>query len=199
MGTEHTVIAGTGPVLLFYCFRRRPPVTHDEFIDYCQALGTEPYICLNMGTGTLEEALAWIEYCNGTQNTHWANLRRANGHAEPYNIRYWGLGNEMWGDWQVGHLTADEYVAKARSWANALRRLDRTIELVGCGRDGWSDWDRVVVDGLALRAEDATVGRQQVASLHAGGAGAGADEQADVGAVERGLEVVGDVDPGQQR
>jgi alpha-N-arabinofuranosidase len=120
----------------------------DEFVEYCRALGSEPYICLNMGTGTLEEALAWVEYCNGAGNTYWANLRRTNGHAEPYNIRYWGLGNEMWGDWQVGHLTADEYVARARSWANALRRADRTIELVGCGRDGWSEWDRTVVDGL---------------------------------------------------
>src|SRR6266568_5774991 len=97
----------------------------DEFMEYCQALGTEPYICLNMGTGTLEEALAWIEYCNGSGNTHWTNLRRANGHPEPYNVHYWGLGNEMYGEWQVGHLTAEEYVAKARSWANALRRLDR--------------------------------------------------------------------------
>jgi len=120
----------------------------DEFITYCRALGTEPYICLNMGTGTLEEALAWVEYCNGTDNTHWANLRRTNGHPEPYNVRYWGLGNEMWGDWQVGRLSADEYVANAQRWSNALRRLDRGIELVGCGRDGWSDWDRVVVDGL---------------------------------------------------
>lgn len=121
----------------------------DEFIEYCRVLGVEPYICLNMGTGTLDEALAWVEYCNGIHNTHWANLRRANGHPEPYNVRYWGLGNEMWGDWQVGHLSAEEYVANAQRWANALRRLDRTIELVGCGRDGWSDWDRVVVDGLA--------------------------------------------------
>ncbi|MDQ6673416.1 MAG: alpha-N-arabinofuranosidase [Chloroflexota bacterium] len=120
----------------------------DEFIEYCRALGTEPYICLNMGTGTLREALAWLEYCNGAGNTYWANQRRTNGHADPFNVRYWGLGNEMWGDWQVGHLTADEYVARARSWANALRRADRGIELVGCGRDGWSDWDRSVVDGL---------------------------------------------------
>jgi alpha-N-arabinofuranosidase len=55
----------------------------------------------------------------------------------------------MWGAWQIGHLTADEYVAAARRWANALRRLDPSIALVGCGRDGWSDWDRVVIDGLA--------------------------------------------------
>jgi alpha-L-arabinofuranosidase len=121
----------------------------DEFIAYCAALGTEPYICLNMGTGTLEEALAWVEYCNGSGDTHWANLRRANGHPQPYNIQYWGLGNEMWGAWQVGHLSAEEYVANAQRWSNALRRLQPTIQLVGCGRDGWSDWDRVVVDGLA--------------------------------------------------
>jgi alpha-L-arabinofuranosidase len=120
----------------------------DEFIEYCRALGAEPYICINMGTGTLDEARAWVEYCNGSGNTYCANLRRANGHAEPYAVRYWGLGNEMWGEWQVGHLTADEYVARARSWVNALRRTDASIELVACGNNGWSDWDRVVIDGL---------------------------------------------------
>lgn len=123
----------------------------DEFIEYCRALGAEPYICLNMGTGTLDEACAWVEYCNGNGDTHWANLRRGNGHAEPYNVRYWGLGNEMYGEWQIGHLAADEYVAIARRWADALRRTDASIELVGCGRDGWSDWDRSVIDGLATR------------------------------------------------
>ncbi len=122
--------------------------TH-EFIEYCHALDLEPYICLNMGTGTLDEACAWVEYCNGVADTYWANLRRANGHPEPYNVRYWGLGNEMYGPWQIGHLTADEYVLTAQRWADALRRTDSTIELVGCGQDGWSDWDRIVVDGLA--------------------------------------------------
>lgn len=67
----------------------------NEFIEYCRALNVEPYLCLNMGTGTLEEALAWIEYCNGTGDTHWANLRRKHtGKDEPHNIVYWGLGNE---------------------------------------------------------------------------------------------------------
>src|SRR3954452_10350155 len=55
----------------------------------------EPYFCLNFGTGTLDEALAWVEYCNGTRNTYYANLRRKNGREEPYNIRYWALGNEV--------------------------------------------------------------------------------------------------------
>ena len=74
----------------------------DEFLSYCAELGTEPYICLNMGTGSLTEALAWIEYCNGTGETQWAQRRRQNGNAEPYRVRYWGLGNEMYGYWQVG-------------------------------------------------------------------------------------------------
>ena len=120
----------------------------DEFIAYCRELGAEPYICLNMGTGTLDEARAWVEYCNGSGNTYWANLRRENGHAEPYGVRYWGLGNEMYGEWQIGHLTADEYVREARRWVNALRRTDSSIELISCGRDGWSEWDRTVIDGL---------------------------------------------------
>ena len=55
----------------------------------------EPYFCLNFGTGTLDEALAWVEYCNGTKNTYYANLRRKNGREEPYNIKYWALGNEV--------------------------------------------------------------------------------------------------------
>jgi alpha-L-arabinofuranosidase len=66
----------------------------DEFLEYCRMLGAEPYICVNMGTGTMDEAQAWVEYCNGTGDTYWANLRRDNGHEEPYNVKYWGLGNE---------------------------------------------------------------------------------------------------------
>jgi alpha-L-arabinofuranosidase len=71
----------------------------DEFIEWCRIVKTEPYICLNMGTGTLEDALAWLEYCNGDRDTHYANLRRKNGHEEPYKVKYWALGNEIWGPW----------------------------------------------------------------------------------------------------
>ena len=121
----------------------------DEFLSYCTELGTEPYICLNMGTGSLAEALAWIEYCNGTGETQWAQCRRQNGHAEPYRVRYWGLGNEMYGDWQVGALSAEEYVRTATRWARAIKMLDPDAVLVSCGMNGWNDWDRIVIDGLA--------------------------------------------------
>jgi alpha-N-arabinofuranosidase len=121
----------------------------DEFIEYCKVLDTEPYICVNMGSGSMDEAQAWVEYCNGTGNTHWANLRRAHGHAEPYRVRYWGLGNEMYGSWQIGHLSPEDYVKKARAFALVMKRTDPTIQLIGCGHNGWSDWDQVVIDGLA--------------------------------------------------
>jgi alpha-N-arabinofuranosidase len=121
----------------------------DEYLAYCAELGTEPYICLNMGTGTLEEALAWVEYCNLAGRTDWAERRRSNGRGEPWRVTYWGLGNEMYGDWQVGAFTAEEYVREATRWARAIRMLDPQAKLVSCGMNGWNEWDRVVIDGMA--------------------------------------------------
>lgn len=71
----------------------------DEFLTWCGVVGTEAYLCLNMGTGTLEDALAWLEYCNGERDTYWANKRRENGREEPWGVKYWALGNECWGPW----------------------------------------------------------------------------------------------------
>ena len=102
----------------------------DEFIEYCRVLDTDPYICINMGTGTIDEAQAWVEYCNGTGNTYWANLRRKNGHEEPFNVRYWGLGNELYGGWQLGASTADDYVKKGREFAKVMKLTDPSIELI---------------------------------------------------------------------
>jgi alpha-N-arabinofuranosidase len=121
----------------------------NEFIQYCRAMGTEPYICVNMGTGTMDEAQAWVEYSNGTGNTSWANLRRSHGHPEPYRVRYWGLGNEMYGGWQIGSLTAEDYIKKAKTFALVMKRTDPSIELIGCGHNGVSDWDVTVLQGLA--------------------------------------------------
>lgn len=121
----------------------------DEFIEYCRALNVEPYFCLNMGTGTYEEALAWVEYCNGTGNTHWANLRRKNtGRDEPHNVKYWGLGNEVHGPWQIGHLSATDYTKMASRWAHGIKLLDPSVKLVSCGNQGNSEWDREVLNGL---------------------------------------------------
>jgi alpha-N-arabinofuranosidase len=121
----------------------------DEFMAFCEAVGAEPYLCVNMGTGTMDEAQAWVEYCNGTGDTEWANRRRENGREEPYRVRYWGLGNEVYGPWQIGQKSAEDYVKEARQWAKVLTWTDPSIELVSCGKDGWSEWDDTVISGLA--------------------------------------------------
>jgi alpha-L-arabinofuranosidase len=121
----------------------------DEFMEYCRTIGTEPYLCVNMGSGTMDEARAWVEYCNGTGNTYWANLRRKNGHEEPYGVKYWGLGNEMYGRWQIGALEAEDYVKNAREFAKVMKWTDPSIQLVSCGENGWTAWDRIVIEGLA--------------------------------------------------
>ncbi|RPB00985.1 glycoside hydrolase [Choiromyces venosus 120613-1] len=82
----------------------------DEFMKWCDVVGTQPYLALNMGTGTLDEALGLLEYCNGDKNTYWANLRRKNGHEKPYNVKYWALGNEVYGERQTGYSDWDRYV-----------------------------------------------------------------------------------------
>ena len=91
-----------------------------EFIEYCREIEAEPFICVNMGSGTMDEAQAWVEYCNGTGKTSWANLRRQHGHAEPYRVSYWGLGNEMYGSWQIGNLRR----ARLREEGARLRHRD---------------------------------------------------------------------------
>jgi alpha-N-arabinofuranosidase len=121
----------------------------NEFIEYCRGIGAEPYICVNMGSGSMDEAQAWVEYCNGTGNTYWATLRRKHGYPEPHRVRYWGLGNEMWGPWQIGHCSAEDYVKKARSFGTLMKRTDASIELIACGHNGFSAWDEEVLEGLA--------------------------------------------------
>ena len=95
----------------------------DEFLHWAKLAGVEPYICINAGTGTLDEARDWVEYVNG-KDTHFASLRAKNGHPEPYGVKYWGLGNEIDGDWQIGHKNAEDYgkfaleAAKMMKWAD---------------------------------------------------------------------------------
>ncbi len=124
----------------------------DEFIQYCRAAGCEPCICLNMGNGTMEEAIAWVEYCNGDGGTYYSDLRRQHGYEEPHNVTYWGLGNEIWGDFQIGHKTAQDYAWQARDWANVLKRLDPDIKLIACGGTGQmpsTRWDLEVLERTA--------------------------------------------------
>lgn len=118
----------------------------DEFVRYCRALGTEPYICVNMGSGTMDEAQAWVEYCNGAGKTQYADLRRRNGSELPFGVKFWGLGNEMYGAWQIGAYTDPaQYARDAVEFAKVMRWTDPEIKLIGCGRTGGWGWDSAIL------------------------------------------------------
>ena len=107
----------------------------DEFMDFCEAADVEPMICLNAGDGTPEEAAEWLEYCNGDTNTKYGALRAENGHPEPYNVVYWEIGNELYGRWQIGHCTPEEYAERYEKFYNAMMAVDPTIKIIANGQD----------------------------------------------------------------
>src|SRR6202051_5022531 len=124
----------------------------DEFLKYCERIGAEPYICINAGLGTVEDARHWVEYSNESRHTYWADQRRKNGRDEPYNVKYWGLGNEIDGPWQLGHKNAEEYSKFALESAKAMRLVDGSIKLIASGSSNygadWMGWNRTVLDVL---------------------------------------------------
>ena len=136
----------------------------NEFMEFCRRLGTLPMLGVNLGTGTIEEAAALVEYCNAPEGTALADMRAAHGYRAPHDVRYWCLGNEMDGPWQIGGLGAEAYALKAREAAKMMKWQDPTIKLTLCGSSGmdmptFPEWDRVAlelcwehVDYLSLHA-----------------------------------------------
>ena len=134
----------------------------NEFMAWCRLVGTEPLLGFNLGTGTPEMAVALVEYCNVDKGTQWSELRRAHGYAEPYGVKYWCLGNEMDGPWQMGHMPARDYGRRARDTARQIRVIDPNVKLIACGSSNtnmetYLTWDREVleecydqVDGISL-------------------------------------------------
>lgn len=123
----------------------------DEFMEWCRRAGVEPMMALNLGTRGEEDAVNLLDYVNGRADTEYADLRRANGHDEPYDVRMWCLGNEMDGPWQVGHKSAEDYARLALSTARAMHMVDQGLELVACGSSAWEmptfgDWERTVLE-----------------------------------------------------
>lgn len=100
----------------------------DEFIAWCRKVGTEPYICTNAGTGTPEEMSDWVEYCNLTVGKL-ARMREANGHKEPFNVKYWSIGNENWGGHELGARTIEEWGPMVRESAKLMRSVTKDAKL----------------------------------------------------------------------
>jgi alpha-N-arabinofuranosidase len=135
----------------------------DEFIAMCRRVGAEPVIVVNIGTPAwnrevmdndfLQEALDWIEYCNGPADSKWGKVRAANGHPEPYGVKYWEIDNETW------HEGVESYAKSVNRFASAMRQTDPMIKLAACGSAGYGDegigleWNRILLGQCAEQLE----------------------------------------------
>jgi len=129
----------------------------DEWVQLNQEIGSENVVCINGGTGTIDDARFWVEYCNAPVGSSWSDKRAAYGHPEPYGIKYWCLGNEVDGSpWIIGHKNAEDYVKFAVEAAKAMRRSSpgTKLEFIACGSSwyqdnlDWVEWNWKVIKGL---------------------------------------------------
>ena len=128
-------------------------VGHDEYLQWAEKVGTEPLYTVNMGTGTIQDAMDLVEYTNHPGGSYWSELRKKNGHEDPYNVKMWYLGNEMDGPWQLGawDKNPEGYGHKVLETSKAVKWIDETIETAVCGSsapfmEGFPAWDEAVLD-----------------------------------------------------
>jgi alpha-L-arabinofuranosidase len=127
----------------------------DEFMLFCRLLKTEPYVAVNSGLGDSRSAVAEIEYANAPADRPGGQLRAKNGHRQPYGVRWWSIGNEMFGDWQLGYMGLEKYIPKNNEFAKAMRAADPSIKLIAVGAAGpWSEGMlRKCADSMDLMSE----------------------------------------------
>lgn len=101
----------------------------DEYVNLCRKIGCEPYICTNAGTGSPEEMSDWVEYCNLENEGQYAKWRIANGYENPHKVKYWSIGNENYGGWEIGAKCAEEWGRLVRETAKMMKHVDPEIEL----------------------------------------------------------------------
>jgi alpha-N-arabinofuranosidase len=102
----------------------------DDFMTFCRLLGAEPYIAVNTGLGDAHSAAEEVEYVNGPTTSRLGQLRAANGHPVPYGVKIWGIGNEMYGPWQWGHMAVTQYPEKHNLIVKAMRKVDPAIKVI---------------------------------------------------------------------
>jgi alpha-N-arabinofuranosidase len=125
----------------------------DEYMDFVRKLGCNPLLVVNDGSGTAEEAAHWVAYCNQPASGEWGKIRAANGHTDPHNVNIWGVGNEVWGAWQIGTTSAEEYAKRLIKFSKAMRKEDPTIKIVAVGNTPLTDdpyepatkWNEIVL------------------------------------------------------
>jgi len=105
----------------------------DEFMTLCKLINVEPYISVNAGFGDSHSAAEEVEYMNGSVNTYMGTKRAKNGHPEPYHVKFWNIGNEPWGAWQLGRTDLKYFMLKHNEFAKAMRQVDPSITLIASG------------------------------------------------------------------
>ena len=128
-----------------WSFLQPNDVGTDEFLALCNLLGVDAFISVNAGFGDAHSAAEEVEYVNGDPGTPMGRLRAANGHPAPYNVKWWGIGNEMYGPWQFGHMALKQYVIKHNMFAKAMRAVDPSITLLATGATP----DEMTVNGIS--------------------------------------------------
>jgi alpha-L-arabinofuranosidase len=110
----------------------------NEFVHFCRQLGAEPYFVVNCGDGEMREARDWVEYCNGTQDTTLVRLRKRHGYDAPHKVKYWGIGNEVDGPWQIGMKSPEEYARSFTEFGKVMKWVDPTISLIASATSTWA-------------------------------------------------------------
>ncbi len=126
----------------------------DEYAKLCNLIGAESFICINAGLGTLDQARHWVEYCNYPGGTYYSDLRKKYGNEQPFGVKYWALGNEIDGPWQMGQKNVEDYCKFALEAAKIMRLVDKNIKFVACGAsnykpdNAWIDWNDYVLQHM---------------------------------------------------
>ena len=123
----------------------------NEFMNFCKKINAEPMLGVNMGTGDIASAGALVEYCNAPTGSYYADLRASHGFREPHKVKYWCVGNEMDGPWQMGHLESEAYGRKALEAAKLMKWHDPSIQTVLAGSSNdqmptYPEWDRTALE-----------------------------------------------------
>jgi alpha-N-arabinofuranosidase len=146
----------------------------DEYIKICNLIDADNFLCINAGTGTLDDVRNWIEYCNGEKGTYYANLRVKYGNEKPFDIKYVGLGNEIDGPWQLGQKSKEDYCKFALEAGKLISLIDGNIKLVASGaslyRPGneWIEWNDYVLEQMVGEIDYISVHRYATEALPGG-------------------------------
>ena len=123
----------------------------DEFMVFCREVNIEPLVVVNTGLGSVRLAAEEVEYVNGPSTSRWARNAAKNGHPQPYAVKWWGIGNEMFGDWQLGNVAVEQYMLRHNAFVGTMRQIDPSIRVVAVGAPG--KWNDVFLAGSAAHVD----------------------------------------------